>query len=144
MEAALLQRSVWGLILSYFCVIYPGYIFYTWFFIYMVRVRGLTMAQGGVASSIPFVATVIASPLGGWFSDRAVVWLGRRRGRQVAVWIGVVCSASFFWMGAHSASNTLAIVLLAIGGGCGSFSVASWWATVNDMTRASSGRSPDS
>src|SRR5207302_10171157 len=41
----LASRSVWGLILSYFCHGYTQYILFTWFFIYLTRVRGLTVTR---------------------------------------------------------------------------------------------------
>lgn len=131
--------SVWGLILSYFCVAYPAYIYYTWFFIYLVRVRGLTVAQGGFWGSTPFLAITMLAPLGGWLSDRAVARLGKRRGRQGAVWLGVACSATLLWAGAHTANNTAAILLLALASGFNLFATATWWATCNDLTRNFSG-----
>ena len=131
--------SVWGLILSYFCIAYPAYIFYTWFFIYLVRVRGLTVSQGGFWGSTPFLAIALLSPLGGWLSDRAVARFGRRRGRQSAVWVGVACSATLMWVGSHTANNTLAILLLAGAAGFNLFATATWWATCNDLTQEFAG-----
>ena len=131
--------SVWGLILSYFCIAYPAYIFYTWFFIYLVRVRGLTVSQGGFWGSAPFIAIALLTPLGGWLSDRAVARIGRRRGRQSAVWVGVAFSATLMWVGGHTANNTLAILLLAGAAGFNLFATATWWATCNDLTQEFAG-----
>jgi len=131
--------SVWGLIGSYFCIAYPAYIFYTWFFIYLVRVRGLTVAQGSVWGSAPFIAIALLAPLGGWISDRAVTRFGKRRGRQAAVLIGVTISAAFMWMGGHSEGNTTAILLLAGAAGFNLFATATWWAASNDLTRQHAG-----
>lgn len=127
--------SIWGLVLSYFCIAYPAYIFYTWFFIYLVRVRGLTVTQGGFWGSTPFIAIAVLTPLGGWLSDRAVARFGRRRGRQCAVWLGAACSASLMWAGGHAENNTLAILLLAGAAGFNLFATATWWATCNDLTQ---------
>lgn len=131
--------SVWGLMLSYFCLGYSAYIFYTWFFIYLVRERGLTVTQGSLAGATPFIAIVVFTPLGGWFSDRAVARLGRHRGRQAAVWTGLVFSAAALWAGGHTPNNTLAILLLALAAGFNLFATASWWAASNDLTRNFSG-----
>lgn len=128
------KASVWGLILSYCCIGYPAYIYYTWFFIYLVRVRGLTVTQGSLWGATPFLAIMLLSPLGGWFSDRAVSKLGRRRGRQSAVWLGVALSAALLWAGSHTSDNTLAILLLAGAAGFNLFATATWWATCNDLT----------
>lgn len=131
--------SVWALVLSYFCIAYPAYIFYTWFFIYLVRVRGLTVTQGGFWGSTPFIAIALLAPLGGKISDRAVARFGKRHGRQSAVWLGAVCSATLLWAGSHTQNNTLAILLLAAAAGFNLFATATWWATCNDLTRNFSG-----
>src|ERR1019366_10362449 len=80
----LTSPSVWALLIGYFCQGYPIYIFHTWFFIYLVRVRGLTISQGGIWGATPYLAIVILAPLGGKFSDAAVRKLGKRKGRQLA------------------------------------------------------------
>jgi len=133
------NRSAWGLMLSYFCEGYPNYIYYTWFFLYLVRVRGLTIEQGSRWGAAPFIATVVLAPLGGWLSDRAVGWFGRRQGRRSAVWLGMTASAVLLVTGAHTANNTLAILLLAGAMGFNLFSTSTWWATCIDLTRDFSG-----
>ncbi len=126
--------SVWGLILGYLCQGYPIYFFHTWFFIYLVRVRGFTVTQGGWWGSTPYLAIALLAPLGGWFSDLAVSRIGKRRGRQVAVWLGMGGSAALIWIGSHSASSHLAVLLLAAGGGLNMFAATSFWATCIDLT----------
>ncbi len=133
------SRSTWGLMLSYFCEAYPNYIFYTWFFIYLVRVRGLTIEQGGIWGAAPFLAILLLAPLGGWFSDRAVARFGKRRGRQSTVWVGMALSALLMTTGAHATGSTLAIVLLAGAAGFNLFATSAWWATCIDLTRNFSG-----
>jgi ACS family glucarate transporter-like MFS transporter len=133
------NRSVWGLILSYFFHGYTPYIFFTWFFIYLTRVRGLTMVQGGLWGSTPFLAMTLMAPLGGWLSDYAVARFGRRRGRQSTVWVGMTCSALFLWAGSHALNNTSAILLLATAAGFSNFAAPSWWATCIDLAPNHSG-----
>jgi len=127
--------STWGLMLSYFCEGYPNYIFYTWFFLYLVRARGMTVSQGGFWGAAPFLAILALAPLGGWFSDRAVAKLGKRRGRQTAVWVGMTCSALFITAGAHTRANSAAVVLLSAALGFNIFATSTWWATCNDLTQ---------
>lgn len=45
-RAILTSREVLGISFSYFCYGYIAYIFFTWFFIYLVDVRGLTLKAG--------------------------------------------------------------------------------------------------
>jgi len=128
------SSSVWALIASYFCHGYTPYIYYTWFFIYLTRVRGLTLTKGGLWGSTPFLAMTIMAPLGGWLSDKAVVRFGRRRGRQSTVWFGMTCSTLLLWIGSHTANNISAILLLAVAAGFSHFAAPSWWATCIDLT----------
>src|SRR5581483_4378344 len=131
--------SAWALLLSYFCHGYTPYIYYTWFFIYLVRVRGLTVTKGGIWGTTPFIAITLMSPLGGWFSDRAASRYGRRRGRQIAAMLGMTSSALLLWAGSHATSTSLAVSLLALAAGFSAFAAASWWATCIDMTPNYSG-----
>lgn len=138
-RAILRSRSVWALVVSYFFIAYPAYIYYTWFFIYLIRVRGLSVAQTGLWGSTPFIAIILLSPLGGWLSDRLVARVGVRDGRRYAIWIGVGFSAIMLPAGGYVANNTLAILLLAGASGFNLFATTIWWATCNDITPNFSG-----
>jgi ACS family glucarate transporter-like MFS transporter len=72
--------SIWGLMISHFCLVYPLYIFFTWFFVYLVKVRGVTVSGASFWGSAPFVANIIMVPFWGWLSDRAAQKLGKRQG----------------------------------------------------------------
>jgi ACS family glucarate transporter-like MFS transporter len=133
------SRSVWALVFSAFCIGYAAYIFYTWFYIYLVRVRGLSVMQGGLWGSAPFLAISLLAPLGGWFSDRAVARLGHRRGRQSALWVGVLCSGATLGLGGHASNTTVAIILLAIAAGFNLFATATLWAVCIDLAPTFSG-----
>ncbi|MGH9356449.1 MAG: MFS transporter [Terriglobia bacterium] len=129
----LASGSIWGLLLSYTCRAYTMFFFDTWFFIYLVRVRGLTVIRGGLWGATPYLAILLLSPLGGMFSDFAVSKLGRRRGRQSAVWLGMACSAVLVWIGCHTVNNAIAILLVAGGAGFNMFANVTWWATCIDI-----------
>jgi len=61
-------------VLKYFFVLFTFDLAYwgflTWLPTYLVRARGLSAAQMGVAASLPFFAGVVGSVLGGWVSDK--------------------------------------------------------------------------
>lgn len=129
----LTSRSAWALSLGYFCQGYPIYIFHTWFFIYLVRVRGLSVLRGGLWDAAPYLAIVILAPLGGWTSDRLSRLLGRSYGRRISVWLGMGGSALLLWTGANQSNVPLALTLLACAAGCNMFAAASWWAATIDL-----------
>jgi MFS transporter, ACS family, glucarate transporter len=133
------SASVWGLLLSYPCHSYPTYVFFNWFFLYLIRERGLTVVQGSFWGATPFIATTILSPMGGWFSDQAVRRLGKFRGRQTAVWLGQGLSAILMFAGSHTLNNRVAITLLALSAGFSFFSLPTWWATCIDLSQNFSG-----
>ncbi|MBV8893778.1 MAG: MFS transporter [Acidobacteria bacterium] len=131
------NRSVWGVLLGYFCQGFPIYFFHTWFFIYLVRVRHLSIAQGGVWGATPYIAIAVLAPTGGWFSDRAVRNLGKRWGRRLAVCLGMFASSILMWTGAAASNSRVAVTLLALGAGLNMFSATSFWATCIDVTEQS-------
>jgi ACS family glucarate transporter-like MFS transporter len=135
----LFNRSVWGLLISYFFHGYTPFIYFTWFFIYLTRIRGLTIAKGGLWATTPFIAMTILSPIGGWLSDRAVQRYGVKRGRQSTVWIGMTTSALLLWIGSRTGNNTTAILLLAGAAGFSNFAAPSWWASCIDLAPNHSG-----
>jgi ACS family glucarate transporter-like MFS transporter len=128
------KGSTWALLLSYAGRAYTMFFFDTWFFIYLVKVRGLTILKGSLWASTPYLAVLLLSPLGGAVSDLAVRKFGRRRGRQTAVWLGMACSAILVWAGCHISNNSLAILLVASAAGFNMFANVTWWATCIDLT----------
>ena len=128
------NRSVWALFISYFLIGYPIYIYYTWFFIYLVRSRQLPLSHSALWTTTPFIAVMVLAPLGGIISDWAIARWGRRRGRQSAAWLGISLSGIMLMAGAHVTSNMWAIVLLACAAGFNLFAVPTWWATCIDLT----------
>ena len=127
------SRSVWGLILGYGCHGYAFYAYYNWFYIYAVRVRHLAVIRAALWTSAPFLAMCILSPLGGWCSDRFTVRFGKRRGRRLAVWVGMGVSATLLAIGANAARSSVALPLMAIAGGLTMFAGPSFWAACIDL-----------
>jgi ACS family glucarate transporter-like MFS transporter len=133
------SRSMWGLMVSHLCLVYPLYIFFTWFFIYLVRVRGITISKASLWGSAPFLANIFMVPLWGWFADRMARWLGKARGRRAAAWLGIVSSALFLLSGSHTSNNTLAILQLALAAGFNFAASAVLWTACTDISSTCSG-----
>jgi ACS family glucarate transporter-like MFS transporter len=126
--------SVWGLILGYFCQGYPIYFYYTWIFIYLTKVRGLTVQQGGIWGMLPYLSIAVLAPFGGLFSDSLSRRFGKKRGRSIAVWTGMFASALLLWLGSRAPDSLTAIVLLAGASGSNMFAAPTFWATSIDLT----------
>ena len=133
------NRSVIALVLGYFCQGYPIYFFHTWLFIYLVKVRGFSLTEGGLYGAMPYIAIAVASPLGGLFSDYAVRTFGKPWGQRLAVGLGMFSSAALMWVGAHAPSRVPAILFLALAAGCNMFASVTFWAACIDLGQQYSG-----
>lgn len=127
------NASIWALYVSYTCRAYTMYFFNSWFYLYLTRARGLTVLRGGMWGAAPFLAILLLSPVGGWFSDFAVRAFGKRRGRQAAVWVGTGMSALLIWVGSHTAHNATAIILVGAAAGFNMFANVTFWTACIDL-----------
>jgi len=87
------QRSVWGLFLTQGSEVYGGYMLLTWLPTYLQQAKGLSVANAGMLTAVPFaLASVIGIGLG-WSSDRLLtpekVQAGRRRSMIAILLLGV-------------------------------------------------------
>lgn len=130
----LTSRSVAGLVLGYFCQGFPIYFFHTWFFIYLVDIRRLSISRSSLLGTMPYIAIAVLAPLGGLFSDFAVARLGKRKGRRLAIATGMIASAALLWMGSNTKGDFAAILFLAAGAGFNLFAAVSFWAICIDLT----------
>ena len=87
--------SILAVSASYFTFGYSAYIFFTWFFIYLSRVRGLDLKSSSLYGMLPFLAMAVASPIGGWFSDILTRTFGKRVGRSAIGATGLALAAVF-------------------------------------------------
>ncbi len=131
--------SLYALLLSNFMLGYVTYIFYTWFFLYLVNVRKLPVVSGSYWSTTPFIAILIAAPLGGWISDRMVKRFGHPWGRRIPVFVSALGSATLLMIGARIENPYYAVGLLAVAAGCNGVAAVTSWALPNDLSEHYSG-----
>jgi ACS family glucarate transporter-like MFS transporter len=125
--------SVWGLILSYGIAAYTSYVFFTWFYLYLVNVRGMTKTAGGYWAGLPYVAVSIGTVAGGRLSDWLTLRYGKRTGRLLVVLAGEGLAALLIVLGGRIDNVTLAIPLLALAAGLHLFGQTSSWAAAVDI-----------
>ena len=130
----LASRSVWGLVLGYACQGFPIYFYHTWFFVYLVNHRHLSISKGSFLGATPYIAIACLAPVGGFVSDLAAARLGKRNGRRVAVWLGMGLSALFLLVGSHTEATIPAVLMLACGAGLNMFAATTFWATCIDLS----------
>jgi ACS family glucarate transporter-like MFS transporter len=127
------NRNVRAVTLTYFTFGYASYIFFTWFFTYLNKVRGLDLKASAIYSTIPFLAMACCSPLGGWVADVLVRRYGRRVGRCGVAAFGMALAAVFLALATQVRSAQLASVALAGGAGALYLSQSSYWAVTADI-----------
>lgn len=133
------SSNVPALALANFCLGYVTYIFYTWFFLYLVNVRHLPVMAGSYWSTTPFLAILLAGPLGGFVSDTMVRRLGQPWGRRLPVILAAASSCLLLLTGSRMENPYAAIALLALAAGCNSVAAVSSWALPNDLSERHSG-----
>ena len=138
-SAILRSRNVWAVTLSYFSYCYVTYIFFTWFFIYLSRVRGLDLKSSAVYSMLPFLAMVCGAPLGGWVADRISRNYSKRAGRCGVAIFGLMLAAVFLALATQVESARVASLVLAGGAGAIYLAQSSFWSVTADIAGKSAG-----
>ena len=74
------NRMLLGVYLAQFCINVLTYFFLTWFPIYLVQARGMTILKAGLVASLPAICGFLGGVLGGILSDAMI-----RRGHSLTV-----------------------------------------------------------
>jgi ACS family glucarate transporter-like MFS transporter len=113
-ESLFHDRSFLLLTMSYSLQGYVGYIFVSWFYLYLVQERHFGLVTGAWMSSLPWTLTIVAVPIGGWLTDRlAAGWAGQKWGRRIVPMVGMGMSGLLISIGAHTEAPVVAAVALA-------------------------------
>jgi ACS family glucarate transporter-like MFS transporter len=133
------SREVWAVTLSYFCYGYVAWIFFSWFYRYLAKVRGLNLKASAFYTMLPFLAMLVCCLLGGVINDRLSKRLGLRAGRCGLAAFAIAVAGIFIAFGSQVQSARLASVVLAGGAGALYLSQSSFWSVTVDIAGASSG-----
>jgi len=133
------SSNVWILSLAYFCFGYVAWVFFSWFYLYLAKVRGLDLKASGVYATLPFLAMAVCSPLGGAIGDALTKWFGSRFGRCSIAVLGFGLTAIFLVFGSAAQDTRVASLVLAGGAGSLYLSQSSFWAVSADLGGKSSG-----
>ncbi len=133
------SKEVLALTLSYFSFGYVAWIFFSWFFIYLAKVRGLDLKVSAFYTTLPFLAMAACSPVGGAISDKLTKLYGKRAGRCGIAVFGLLLTSVFLAFGSQVQSARLASVVLAGGAGALYLSQSSFWSVTADIAGGSSG-----
>lgn len=123
----------WFLVGSYTLQGYIGYIFVFWFYLYLVQVRHFEVMRAAAVSALPWICTLVAIPLGGVISDRAVKTFGTTWGRRLLPLPALILSGALLVIGARTESAWMAVLCLTL---CTVLVIGiegPFWATLNEV-----------
>jgi MFS transporter, ACS family, glucarate transporter len=133
------SKEVWAITVSYFCYGYVAWIFFSWFYRYLAKVRGLDLKASAFYTMLPFLAMLVGCLLGGALNDRLTKWQGPRVGRCRLAAFAIAAAGIFIALGSQVQSARLASVVLAGGAGALYLSQSSFWSVTIDIAGSSSG-----
>ena len=131
--AILSNRTVSALTLSYATLGYSAYIFFTWFFIYLTKVRNLDLKSGSIFGMLPFIAMAIGAPLGGWISDLLLRRTSRKIARCGLAGVAMALAGAFIVLGPQAQNIRLASFVLTGGAGALYVSQSIFWAVSSEI-----------
>ena len=129
----LANRMLIGIYFAQYCITILTWFFLTWFPIYLIKEKGMTILQVGFVAVLPALCGFGGGILGGWFSDRML-----RRGhsltvaRKTPIVVGLLLSVSM--VACNYVSSQGAVIffmsLAFFGKGIGALG----WAVVSDTS----------
>ena len=127
------QRMFLGIYLAQFCISTLTFFFLTWFPVYLVQQRGLSILNAGLLAAIPAIFGFIGGISGGMVSD----WMLRKgvsltRARKLPIFIGMALSMSMILCN-YVETDLLVVVFMALaffGKGMGALG----WAIIADVS----------
>lgn len=134
----LTSRMLLGVYIGQYCINALTYFFLTWFPIYLVQERGMSILQAGFLASLPAIAGFLGGLSGGWLSDQLT-----RRGhsltlaRKLPIVVGMLMSTSMIACN-YVSTDTWVIAIMSLayfGKGVGALG----WAVVADTSPKEAG-----
>lgn len=126
-------RTIWGMMIGFFCLNFVIYFFITWFPTYLIKARGLSLAQLGTLGILPGLVSIPGGWIGGITSDALY-----RRGwsltaaRKVCL-VGGMLMSSVITLSALAPNIYVALLFFAISYASLAFTAASVWSLPGDV-----------
>ncbi|HXH67346.1 MAG TPA: MFS transporter [Candidatus Limnocylindrales bacterium] len=138
-RSILTSKSILAVTASYFCFGYVAWIFFSWFYIYLAKVRGLDLKASAFYSTLPPLAMVACSLSGGALNDTLSRAYGKRVGRCGVAFLALLLAAAFLVIGSRASSASVASIVLSGGAGALYLSQSSFWSVTADIAGDSAG-----
>jgi ACS family D-galactonate transporter-like MFS transporter len=126
-------RTIWAMMIGFFCLNFTAYFFITWFPTYLVQARGFSLADLGTLGALPGVLSIPGGWLGGFASDRLY-----RRGWSLTAarktcLVGGMLMSSVITLSAFAPNIYVCLGLFALSYASLAFTGASIWSLPADV-----------
>jgi ACS family glucarate transporter-like MFS transporter len=132
------NRMLLGVYVGQYCITTLTYFFLTWFPVYLVQERHMTILKAGFVASLPAIAGFLGGIIGGWLSDRlAKAGYSLSVSRKVPIVAGMLMSMSMIACN-YVEADTLVVAVMSLaffGKGVGALG----WAVVSDTSPKEAG-----
>ncbi|WP_199899881.1 MFS transporter [Asaia prunellae] len=127
------HRTVWGMMLGFFCSNFVFYFYATWFPSYLVTTHGFSLKDLGLIGMIPGLAAIPAAWLGGWSSDALHRHGWSLTAARKTCLVGGLVLSSVIALSAFVTQTWLCIALLSLSFGGIAFTGANIWSLPADI-----------
>ena len=126
-------RTIWGMMIGFFCLNFVIYFFITWFPTYLIQARGFSLAQLGTLGLLPGLVSIPSGWLGGFTSDALY-----RRGWSLTAarktcLVGGMLMSSVITFSVFAPNAYIALGFFAVAYGSLAFTAASIWSLPGDV-----------
>jgi ACS family glucarate transporter-like MFS transporter len=132
------NRMLLGLYVFQYCINVLTYFFLTWFPVYLVTDRHMTILKAGFVASLPAICGFVGGVLGGWVSDRLIrAGWSLSAARKAPIVAGLLLAMSIVACSVTT-SDALVVALMSLaffGKGVGALG----WAVVSDTSPRQAG-----
>ena len=132
------NRMLLGLYVFQYCINVLTYFFLTWFPVYLVSERHMTILKAGFVASLPAICGFVGGVLGGWASDRLIgAGWSLSAARKTPIVVGMLLAMSMIACN-YAESDALVVALMSLaffGKGVGALG----WAVVSDTSPRQAG-----
>jgi ACS family glucarate transporter-like MFS transporter len=135
-KVALKNRNIQTITAGYFCSNYVFYLFFSWFFFYLVDVKGVPATEAGILIAMQWILGAIGGVVGGVLCDVLVKRLGLRHGTRSLAIVALLLAGVFLYVGATADDPRIGVAWLSFAFACVQISEAPFWVA----TMAVSGR----
>ncbi|MEQ5839935.1 MFS transporter [Paraburkholderia acidicola] len=127
------HRTMWGMMIGFFCLNFVIYFFITWFPSYLVQTRGFSLKSLGTLGMVPALISIPGGWLGGYISDALY-----RRGWSLTAsrktcMVGGMLMSSVITLSAFTSNVYLMLGFFGLAYGSLAFAAASIWSLPADV-----------